>query len=274
MNELVNIEGTEISIKEFNGQRVVTFSDIDKVHNRPDGTARRNFASNKDRFKEGEHYFVVTPETLANTELYEKRTTNIEVTSPRGMALITQKGYLKLVKAFNDDLAWEVQDRLIDNYFKSKEVVDERLSPETQLILKLAQSIADKELADKERDRKIKELQTVAEKAVETTEAIKEAIQPVFDNWRDETNKKFNRIQKNCGAQFSYLRNEMYKALEQRAGCDLNTRLRNLQSRMNDKGCTKTEISKISKMDVIEQDKKLREIFSKIVTEYEIRYCA
>ena len=39
-------------------------------------------------------------------------------------------------------------------------------------------------------------------------------------------------------------------------------------------GCTKTEINSLNKMDVIDDDKKLREIFSKIVTEYEIKYCA
>lgn len=266
MNELININGTEIDVKEYKGQRVVTFSDIDAVHGRPEGTARRNFSMNKERFKEGEHYFVVTPESLANSELYENRTNGIEVSSPRGKALITEKGYLLLVKSFTDDLAWEVQDRLIDSYFKVKNLASD-LSPQMQMLYGMLDQMAQTE-------RQAREAKEIAAKAVETTEAIKEAIQPVFDNWREETNRKFNRIQKCCGTQFSLLRNEMYKELENRAGCDLNTRLRNLQSRMNDKGCTKTEISKISKMDVIEQDKKLREIFSKIVTEYEIRYCA
>lgn len=35
MTELVNVEGTELSIREYNGQRVVTFRDIDEVHRRP-----------------------------------------------------------------------------------------------------------------------------------------------------------------------------------------------------------------------------------------------
>lgn len=141
------------------------------------------------------------------------------------------------------------------------------LTPTMQLLYGMLDQMANNE-------RQIREAQALAQKAVDTAEVIKEAIQPVFDNWRDETNKKFNRIQKSCGTQFSFLRNEMYQALEQRAGCDLNTRLRNLQARMNDKGCTKTEINKLSKMDVIESDKKLREIFSKIVAEYEVKYCA
>lgn len=70
------------------------------------------------------------------------------------------------------------------------------------------------------------------------------------------------------------LRTEMHTELERRAGCYLNTRLRNKRKRMAENGCTKTEINSLNKMDVIDDDKKLREIFSKIVTEYEIKYCA
>ena len=70
------------------------------------------------------------------------------------------------------------------------------------------------------------------------------------------------------------LRTEMYQELEHRAGCDLNTRLRNKRNRMVENGCTKTEINTLNKMDIIDDDKKLSEIFSKIVTEYEIKYCA
>ena len=103
---------------------------------------------------------------------------------------------------------------------------------------------------------------------------MKEAVKPVLDNWRDEINVKFNRIQKSASTPFNLLRTEMYCELERRAGCDLSTRLRNRKQRMTDNGCTKTEINKLNRMDVIEEDKKLREIFTKIVSEYEIEYCA
>ena len=49
--------------------------------------------------------------------------------------------------------------------------------------------------------------------------------------------------------------------------------LRNKRNRMQESGCTKTEINNLNKMDIIEEDKKLREIFSKIVSEHEIQYC-
>ena len=40
-NEIVEINSKEVVVKEFRGQRVITFKDIDRVHERPDGTARR-----------------------------------------------------------------------------------------------------------------------------------------------------------------------------------------------------------------------------------------
>ena len=258
MNEIIHIGNSEISIKEYNGQRVVTFKDIDLVHDRPDGTARKSFWRNKDHFVEGEDYFVL------NVDEAQKL---FNIAAPNGLALITEQGYLMLVKPFSDDLAWEVQRQLVSSYFKVRQTVDERLSPETKMLYQMINQIAASEI-------QAKEAKELAQKAVETTEAIKEAVKPVFDNWRSEINSKFNRIQKNADKQFSLLRTEMYAELERRAGCDLNTRLRNKRIRMQESGCTKTEVNNLNKMDIIEEDKKLREIFSKIVTEYEIRYCA
>lgn len=265
MGELVKVGNSEISVKEYRGQRVVTFKDIDTVHGRPDGTARATFNRNKEHFIVGEDYFVC--ETYEAKELFG-------ISAPNGIALLTEQGYLMLVKPFSDELSWAVQRQLVNGYFKVKQTVNDELSPQLQALQGLLNQMVQKELEDKERDRQIALANETARKAVETTEHIKEAVQPVFDNWREEMKLKFNRIQKNADKPFNMLRSEMYKTLESRAGCDLSKRLRNLKERMEDKGYAKSEIDKINKMDVIEQDKKLREIFSKIVSEYEIRYCA
>lgn len=274
MRSIVHIGNSDISVKEYNGQRVVTFKDIDMVHGRSDGTARKRFADNRNHFIEGEDFFILKPSDLENAWMSEKRTSGIDEVNPRGTAFITEQGYLMLVKSFTDDLAWDVQRQLVNGYFKTREKVNRALSPELQMLQGLLSQMVEKELADKERDRQIAIAQETADKAVATTESIKEAVKPVFDNWRSEINLKFNRIQRNAGAEFRTLRSEMYLELERRAGCDLNTRLRNKRNRMVEDGCTKTKVSALNKMDVIEDDKKLREIFSKIVTEYEIRYCA
>ena len=45
--------------KVWKGQRVVTFKDIDRVHQRAEGTARKRFNDNRDRFVEGEDYYCL-----------------------------------------------------------------------------------------------------------------------------------------------------------------------------------------------------------------------
>lgn len=118
MSEIITIENTEMQIRECNGQRVVTFKDIDTVHQRPSGTARKTFNRNRSRFEVGKHYFMLQLGTEnANVRLTDIR--NIIVPS-RGITVLTERGYLMLVKAFTDDLSWKVQDELISGYFKAK----------------------------------------------------------------------------------------------------------------------------------------------------------
>ena len=111
MNNLIKIGNQVISEKEFKGQRVVTFKDIDLVHERPDGTARRNFNHNKNYFIENEDYFVRNSSEAQN---------EFKVAAPNGLTLLTEQGYLMLVKSFTDDLAWTVQRQLVNNYFNKR----------------------------------------------------------------------------------------------------------------------------------------------------------
>lgn len=55
----ITVNNYDMPIKEYNNVRVVTFKDIDAVHDRPNGTAKRNFNINKEHFIEGEDYFKV-----------------------------------------------------------------------------------------------------------------------------------------------------------------------------------------------------------------------
>lgn len=43
----ISVCDRELEIKEYDGKRVVTFKDIDEVHQRKTGTARNNFYKNK-----------------------------------------------------------------------------------------------------------------------------------------------------------------------------------------------------------------------------------
>lgn len=116
MNELSKTEMP--SVKVWNGQRVVTFKDIDKVHQRPEGTAKKAFSRNRKRFIKGVDYFIVTrseiQKSVKDTLEYFENIPN------RGLTVLTETGYLMVVKPFTDDLSWEVQRQLVTGYFKGR----------------------------------------------------------------------------------------------------------------------------------------------------------
>lgn len=131
--KVLNKKVEELKEKEFRSQRVVTFKDIDAVHGRVEGTAKRNFNENKNRLIENEDYFFVKPKDI---EKYEIRTSEI---NNAGTYLITESGYLMLVKSFTDSLAWKVQKKLVNSYFRVKEIKNQYqgLSKELQAIFVL-----------------------------------------------------------------------------------------------------------------------------------------
>jgi len=122
MENSIRINSSKLPIREYNGQRVVTFKDIDAVHGRPEGTARKRFNDNKKRFTKGFDYFV------RKTDEARKE---YGVVAPNGLILITESGYLMLAKSFTDDLAWKVQRELVNNYFRVKTPEPEQLTLET-----------------------------------------------------------------------------------------------------------------------------------------------
>lgn len=118
--EVIKINENDLQVKEWNGQRVVTLADIDRVHERPEGTAKTRFYRHKDKFILNEDYFVVKP---ADALKYTKDTLGVKIPN-RGLTLLTEQGYLLIVKTYDDDLAWKVQRQLVNSYFKFKEVME------------------------------------------------------------------------------------------------------------------------------------------------------
>ena len=142
-----------------------------------------------------------------------------------------------------------------------------QLSPELQMF----KSILDTQI---KQELQLKEAQQSATQALTAVTNIKETIIQEYDNWRDEINRLFNRIQKATGQTYSELRTQTYEALEQRARCDLSTRLRNLKERLAHEGATKTKINNTSKLDIIEADQRLKQIYTQIIKELAVKYVA
>lgn len=134
MSNIIKINNTDLGIKEYQGQRVVTFKDIDAVHERVEGTAGRNFRENKDKLILGTDYFEVCADEIRRNKIM-----SISAKTHQDMVLITESGYLMLVKSMQDDLAWKVQRQLVNSYFKVKESTTTS-QPDTPLQQQLAEA--------------------------------------------------------------------------------------------------------------------------------------
>lgn len=271
-DEVVKINNTDLSVKEFNGQRVVTFKDIDMLHERVEGTAKRNFNENKKHLIKDVDYFEVKQ---SDFQKYEIRTLEIP---NRGITVLTESGYLMLVKSLQDDLAWKVQRELVNNYFRVKEVVQaldtSELSPELQMFNQMFKAIANNELEQKKLKAEIKEVKEEAKEVREEIQGIREAVTLEPNQWRKDTATLINKIANKLGGfeHIKPIRDEAYSLLNNTYGVDINRRLLNKKKNMALEGCSKSKIDKINYLDVIAEDKKLINGYINIVGRLAVKY--
>lgn len=120
----------------------------------------------------------------------------------------------------------------------------------------------------------IQEVKQQSQKAIDTAQAIKDTIVEPLDDWRDDIKHKISAIQRGMNDTYQNTYNRLYDALETRAACDLSARVRNGRKRLEESGASKTKIEAFGRMDVIEDEPRLKEIFTAIVREYAVKYVA
>ena len=104
----------ELQIVEYNNIRVLTTQQVAEAYKTEQQIVTNNFNRNKERYIKGKHFIC-----LKGDELREFRAKNQNDVLPNAnkLYLWTQKGCLLHAKSLNTDIAWEVYDRLVDNYF-------------------------------------------------------------------------------------------------------------------------------------------------------------
>lgn len=168
--------------------------------------------------------------------------------------LMTEDAFALVAMSYVTPKAMKMKVKFLDEFKRMKE----HMQPKSieDLIIMQAQSV--------------KELKTQVTSLTEDVNTIRDTFIQRDDDWRKSVNNMLNKAAFKIGGQYSELRNESYKRLEERARCKLNTRLLNTKARLEERGATKTQINKTTKMDVIEEDARLKEIYHTIVKEMSI----
>lgn len=93
--------------------------------------------------------------------------------------------------------------------------------------------------------------------------------------WRKDSEHLINKIARATGEGYGGIRlvyEEIYRSIESRAGVSLNTRLTNKRNRMAGEGVCKSKRDKLTRIDIIAEDKKLIEIYVAIAKELAVKY--
>jgi hypothetical protein len=92
------------------------------------------------------------------------------------------------------------------------------------------------------------------------------------DNWRNWVDESLKQIAQAGGRLYCEIKVESYQLLEERSRCYLETHLFNLWNRLKQSGASRIMINGTSRLDAIEADPKLREIYTAIIKEMLIQY--
>ncbi|AYB47165.1 ORF6N domain-containing protein [Paenibacillus lautus] len=244
---------TQLQPIEYQGQRVLTTAQLAESYGTTADKISYNFNYNESRYQASKHYFLLTGEDLRNFKEANREFQG----SLNKLYLWTEKGAWLHAKSLSTDRAWEAYDMLVDDYYRVKEASINLtgLSPQLQLLI-----------AMEHRQLQIEQRQQQTESQLTT---IKETFMQRDDNWRQKITGMLNGAAPRFGGHRE-VRTESYRILEERAHCKLNTRLANLKERLAEQGATKSKISDANRLDVIEADPRLKEIYTTIVKELSI----
>lgn len=169
-----------------------------------------------------------------------------------------------------------------------KEIVNQQqfdmsqLSPSLQAFGQLFQSMAQMEINQHKIQSQLNqvnshalEAKATAEQATKQMEIVKDAMLLDHDSWRKDCNNIINKVAKERGGTreaYREVRDEVYYIVQQRAGANLKQRVINKQDRMRREGIAKSTIDKVCQIDVIAEDKRLKEIYIAVVKEMAVKY--
>lgn len=119
-----------------------------------------------------------------------------------------------------------------------------------------------------EQEQRLTALESRAERNEQTMQqAFSELTIPAAprDHWQDAMCKKIRQLCMEYELNFQTFTGQLYKELEESAHVNIETRRKRLRERMKRGGAKSAECQAISKLAVVSQDPKLREIFSALV---------
>jgi Rha family phage regulatory protein len=183
---------------------------------------------------------------------------------------LTEEAFTLVAFAYITPEAMKMKITFIQEFKRMREELAkqfEKPKSQAEMLLVYAQQFVEQE----------KRLTQVEDRLAETEkkqENLSEIVALNSTNWKEDVTKIINKIAQKTGGydQYRNIRNESYEILERRANAKLSTRVTNKKQKMALEGAQKSQINRVSKVDVIGDDKRLLEIYLAVVKEMAIKY--
>lgn len=268
MNDMIVIDNEIVPVYQTDtGEKVVYGSELHKVLGSP--STYREWAKRR----------------LSDIDAVEKNDfEGVEISTPSGQTkkdhIIKLDSAKEMAMLERNEIGKKVRKHFIEieNRYKQQIIDRSQLSPQTQLILSMSESIAKTELEQKRQAEKIEKLEYNQKALADTFSAQSDTED--FQAW---ANKCIARIaespmfNKGVGrnSRYAYARNESYERLKKKWNCNLDDRVARAKGRAMERnpGITKAELNAINKLTVIANDKSLRPVYETVLKEMMIQYC-
>jgi phage regulator Rha-like protein len=181
--------------------------------------------------------------------------------------LLSEQGYMALVGLMKTEKAKELRKKFRREYFSMRQAIKQKpMCIEDILIAQLQDMKAVKE--------QLTQVNNTAIEAKQEVQAIRDTMVLDPAAWRTETSNLINKIAQKFGGNenIQAVRNESYELLESRARARLKVKQTNMRRKVLEETGSTSKANKISKLDVIASEARLREIYIAIVKEMAIKY--
>lgn len=249
-----NYESSEVRTVQVNGEPWFVLADVCKVL---EISNSRNISSRLEPDEKG----VTLVDTLGGTQ-------QMTIINESGLYAVVLRSDKPQAKPFRKWVTSEVLPsiRKHGSYSVQSQFAD--LSPQLQVLIQMETRQKQIEARQAEQATALAGLEQKLQNTCEVIALDKTA-------WRKDSEHLINKIARATGDGYGGIRlvyEEIYRSIESRAGVSLNTRLTNKRNRMAGEGVCKSKRDRLTRVDIIAEDKKLIEIYVAIVKELAVKY--
>lgn len=251
-----NYESSEVRTVQVNGEPWFVLADVCKVL---EISNSRNISSRLEPDEKG----VTLVDTLGGTQ-------QMTIINESGLYAVVLRSDKPQAKPFRKWVTSVVLPsiRKTGSYSVQQPNAFENLSPQLQVLIQMETRQKQIEARQAEQATALAGLEQKLQNTCEVIALDKTA-------WRKDSEHLINKIALATGDGYGGIRllyEEIYRSIESRAGVSLNTRLTNKRNRMAGEGVCKSKRDKLTRVDIIAEDKQLIEIYVAIVKELAVKY--